>query len=248
MSLLLRSDHPQSMRPFVRMFGSRLDWSAAGEIIHSIQTGRAAVERVAPEGVWAWYEAHPEQARVFDAAMTAKSASQISALLPVFDFTPYATIADIGGGRGHILAAALEAAPRARGILFDLPHVVQRLDARPRIALQGADFFHDALPAADLYLLGNVLHDWPDALAEAILRGVARAATRQAHLLVLEFVLPETPGPHLAKELDIAMLLITGGRERTREEYAALFAAGGWRLERVVATQGPLSALLGVPA
>jgi hypothetical protein len=248
LSLFLRSDHPQSIRPFVRMIGGPINWAAAGAIEHSARTGRPAVEQVAPEGMWAWYEAHPEQARIFDAAMTAKSAATIAGLARAFDFTPYATIADIGGGRGHILAAALDAAPRAQGILFDLPHVVRRLEPRARIALQGGDFFEDALPAADAYLLGNVLHDWADAEALAILRAVARAAPRHAHLLVLESILPETPGPHHAKALDIVMLLIAGGRERTRDEYAALFAAGGWRLERVVPTASPISVLVGVPA
>ena len=247
LSRLLRSDHPQSMRPFVLMIGSRVNWSAAGELAHALRSGNAAVTAVVPEGMWAYMRGHPEEARIFDAAMTAKSSAEIAALIPAFDFTRYGTIADIGGGRGHILAAALAAAPRANGVLFDQPGVVADLPASPRLRVQGGDFFRDPLPAADAYILGNVLHDWPDVEAQAILRSVRRAAPKHAEILILESIVPEGSQPHLSKVLDIVMLALTGGRERTRGEYESLLAAGGFHLERIVPTASPISVIVGAP-
>ncbi|WP_427912842.1 methyltransferase [Ramlibacter sp. MMS24-I3-19] len=242
----LRSDHPQSMRAFARMIGGPIQWAAAGELASAAQTGQAAVKRVVPGGMWDYFKDHPDDARVFDAAMTSKSFAEIAALLPSFDFSPYARIADIGGGRGHVLAAILEATPSATGILFDLPRVVAGAAPAPRMQVQGGDFFHDELPRADAYIVSQVLHDWADDDAVAILRAVRRSAQPHSHLLVIEQVLPTTTGPHPAKVLDVVMLALTGGRERTANEYAALFQAGGFRLDRVVPTAGPTSVLVGM--
>lgn len=248
LSRLLRSDHPQSMRAFARMIGGRVQWAAAGELAHAARTGHAAIEQVVPGGLWSHFAQHPEDARVFDAAMTSKSIGEIAALIPAFDFTPYGVIADIGGGRGHVLAAVLAAAPQAAGVLFDLPHVTADVAPAPRMTVRGGDFFRDPLPRADAYLVSQVLHDWADAEAEAIVRAIREAAPPSAHLLVLEQVLPEAPGPHPAKVLDLVMLTLTGGRERSRTEYEALLAKGGFRLERIVPTASPVSVLVAVPA
>ncbi|HJV60686.1 MAG TPA: methyltransferase [Albitalea sp.] len=247
LSRLLRTDHPHSMRAFARMIGGQVQWAAAGKLRQALSNGQAAVENVVPGGLWPWFAEHPDDASVFDAAMTAKSTGEIAALLPAFDFAPYRVIADVGGGRGHVLAAILEANAGASGILFDLPHVVAHVDASPRMELRGGDFFHDELPRADAYVVSQVLHDWPDEQAVDILRAVRRAAHAGSHLLVLEQVLAESPGPHPSKTLDIVMLTLTGGRERTQEEYARLFGAAGFRLERVVPTAAPGSVLVGIP-
>lgn len=242
----LRSDHPQSMRAFARMIGGPLQWAALGELASAAQTGQAAVKRVVPGGMWDYFKDHPDDARVFDAAMTSKSFAEIAALVPAFDFSPYPRIADIGGGRGHVLAAVLEATPSSSGILFDLPRVVAGAVGGPRMQVQGGDFFRDELPQADAYIVSQVLHDWDDDAAAAILQAVRRAAHPGSHLLVIEQVLPTAAGPHPAKVLDVVMLALTGGRERTRDGYASLFQAGGFRLDRVVPTNGPISVLVGV--
>ena len=242
----LRSDHPQSMRAFARMIGGRVQWAALGELESAASTGQAAIRTVVPGGMWEYFKDHPDEARVFDAAMTSKSSAEIAALIPAFDFARYSRIADIGGGRGHVLAAVLAAAPAASGILFDLPHVVAAATQGPRMQVQGGDFFRDALPHADAYIVSQVLHDWPDDEAASILRAVRRAARADSHLLVIEQVLPTAAGPHPAKVLDVVMLALTGGRERTADEHASLFQAGGFRLDRVVPTRGAISVLVGV--
>lgn len=248
LSRVLRSDHPQSMRPFVRMIGGDLNWAAAGALAHTLRSGETAVTKIAPEGIWAYLQSHGDAARIFDAAMTAKSGVEIAALIPAIDFTRYATIADIGGGRGHILAAILAATPNAQGVLFDQPNVVAEVSPAPRMRVQGGDFFRDTLPPADAYIVGNVLHDWADAQAVAILRNVRRVAPKHAEVLLLESILPEGPEPHHAKVLDIVMLILTGGRERTRREYETLCAASGFCLDRVVPTASPVSVIVATPA
>jgi hypothetical protein len=248
LSRALRSDHPHSMRAFVRMIGGRLNWAAAGELEYAARTGNAAVAKIAPGGIWDYFRDHSDEARIFDAAMTAKSGAEIAALIPAFDFTRYGVIADVGGGRGHILAAVLAAAPNTKGILFDLPQVVANLSPAPRMSLQGGDFFNDPLPIADAYILGNVLHDWAETEAQAILRSVWRAAPKYAEVLILESILPEGPEPHLAKVLDIVMLTVTGGRERTGADYQSLLASAGFRLDRVVPMASPVSVIVAVPA
>jgi hypothetical protein len=246
-SRFLRSDHPQSLRAFARMIGDRVNWSSLGELEYAARTGNAAIGKIAPEGIWGYYQNHPERGRIFDEAMTGKAHADNPAILDAYDFSKYRVIADIGGGRGHLLKAVLAKFPASSGILFDLQDVVGSVEPSARMSLVAGDFFKSALPAADAYLLGHILHDWPDKQATAILRAIHRAAPAYAQLLVLEFILPEEPGPHLAKVLDILMLSTTGGLERTASEYASLLAAGGFKLERVVPTASPISVIVAAP-
>lgn len=247
-SRLLRSDHPQSQRSFVRMMGMAAHWAAYGELEHSVRTGNAAMTRIAPGGTFDYFATHPAESRLFDEAMTGKSHGAIASVLQACDFSGFKVIADIGGGRGHLLQGVLAANPGARGILCDLPHVISAIGSSgiDRLSLQAVDFFKDPLPACDAYLLMSVIHDWGDADSTAILQAVRRAAPPHAKLLLLELVIPDAPGLHLAKLLDIEMLVMTsGGRERTRAEFERLFASAGFRLEKVIPTASPTTILQG---
>src|SRR5262249_6416477 len=188
---------------------------------------------------------HPEESRIFDAAMTSKSHRDIAAILPAYDFSQFAVIADIAGGRGHLLRAILKTSPNLQGILFDQPHVVAEVlpDTDEKLRVVGGDFFTDPLPAADAYLLMNIIHDWADTESIKILSAIGRDMPQHARVLIIETVVPKTAGPHLSKELDIAMLALPGGKERTQEEYADLAAKCGFRLERIVETLSPYSIL-----
>jgi len=168
--------------------------------------------------------------------MTGKAKGQVAGILASYDFSHFGTIADIGGGHGHLLQAVLSAAPKAKGILFDQPGVIQETAgiASDRLKLQSGDFFKDALPAADAYLIMQVIHDWSDEEATKILSGIRRAAAGHAKLLLIEVVIPDTPSPDWAKMVDVSMLAMLRGRERTREEYRKLLAAAGFRLERLI--------------
>ena len=250
-SRLLRSDHPQSLRAFVGMMGMGVHWEAYGKLVHSVRTGESAMACIAPGGTFRYFADHPEEARLFDEAMTAKSHEQIESVLRVYDFSAFKRIADIGGGRGHLLRAVLAANPGASGVLFDLPHVIEALASSPsseRLTLRAGSFFTDPLPACDAYLLMSVIHDWGDEEATAILAAVRRAAPAHARVLLLEMLLPDAPGPHPAKSLDVEMLVMTsGGRERTRAQYESLLASAGMRLARVIPTRTPTVILEALP-
>jgi hypothetical protein len=239
-SRLLRSDHPQSMRSYVRMTGMPAFWNRFTELGTAAKTGRPSVDW---RGLLAYFEQHPDEAAHFNAAMVAKSRTMLPAVAEAYDFSGFATIADIGGGRGHLLQAVLERAPRAAGILFDLPQVVAETDEAlgPRVEVVAGNFFEDTLPAADAYLLMDLIHDWSDADAARILAAVRAAAPAYARVLIIETLVPETAGPHFGKTLDVIMLAVTGGRERTRTQYTALLSAAGLRLERVLATRSEYS-------
>lgn len=247
-SRLLRSDHPQSQRSFVRMMGMSVHWAAYGQLEHSVRTGGSAMTHLEPGGVFGYFGTHPVESRIFDEAMTARSHASLGNVLASFDFSDFKLIADVGGGRGHLLQRILAANPRSKGVLCDLPHVVDSLQnlASDRLALRAVDFFKDPLPVCDAYVLMSVIHDWGDAESIAILQAVRRAAPDHAKLLLLEMPIPDVPGPHPAKFLDIEMLVMTtGGRERTRADYERLYRAAGFQLEKVVETASPLAILQG---
>lgn len=229
-SRMLRSDHPQSVLSLVKMFGLPINWQVYEHLDHSLKSGMPATEKVVPGGLWTYYASHAEENSIFNAAMTAKAQGHLFGIMNSYDFSSFNTIADIAGGRGHLLNGILSATPGAKGILFDLPHVVAeaRELASERLALLGGDFFKDPLPSADAYLLMEIIHDWPDEESVAILKAIRRAAPDNARLLVIEQIMPETQGPHWAKTLDILMLALVGGRQRTQQEYTRLLERAGF--------------------
>ena len=244
-SLFLRSGHPASLRDYVRMLGLPVFWNAFADLDHSLRSSEPAFAKSHAEGVFAYLANHPEESGIFNAAMTSKSHRDILAILPAYDFSQFSTIADIAGGRGHLLRAILKSSPRTQGILFDQPHVIVGVtpENAEKLTTIGGNFFTDSLPAADAYLLMNIIHDWPDAESARILSAIRRAMPVHARVLIIETIVPETPGPHLSKDLDIAMMALPGGMERTREEYAALAAKSAFRLQRIVPTISPYSLL-----
>lgn len=249
-SRFLCTDHPASMRAFARMFGLPVNWQGYGALSHTVATGRPASETVFEGGYWAYFAKHPEASAVFNAAMVGKAQGEIGAVLATYDFASAKRIADIGGGKGQLLGAILGASPGAEGVLFDLPHVVDesRALASERLSLVPGDFFRDALPSCDLYLLMDILHDWPDAECESILKAVRKAAPSGAKLLVIELVVPDDPGPAWAKTLDIHMLTLLGGRQRRTSEYVALFERTGFKLGRQLVSPAGTSILEALPA
>jgi hypothetical protein len=191
--------------------------------------------------MWGYLRDHPAEADVFGRAMAAKAGPDVAAVLGAYDFRPFDTVADVGGGRGHLLRAVLDATPDAMGVLFDLPQVVGTLDVgHPRMTAVPGDFFVDALPDADAYVLMEVLHDWTDDECVAILSAIRRAARAGATVLVVEDVLDGDRPDRRASTLDVVMLAVTGGRERSPAELGALLQRAGFALQRVVPTAGPI--------
>jgi hypothetical protein len=252
----LRSDVPGSMRAFARFLGMPPAWDSWREILHSVKTGENGFEHVHGQTGFEYFSTHPEEAALFDAAMVGFSQAAIPTLLASYDFAQFGTIVDVAGGRGHVLAAILQAHPRARGILFDMPHVVE--GAKRHLAAEGVadrcevvagDFFRGVPAGADAYLLKHIIHDWDDPRCEAILGGCRQAIAKTGKLLVIEMVIPPGNQPFFGKLLDLEMLVLTpGGKERTEAEYRALFRRAGFELARVVPTQSPVSVLEATPA
>jgi hypothetical protein len=237
-SRLLRSDHPQSMRSFVRMIGLDVYWRGFEYFVDSLKTGQSAQEKVVPGGYWKYLSEHPEASRLFDEAMMGKAAGQIHGVVTSYDFSSFATIADIGGGRGHLLKAVLETAPRARGVLFDQPHVTAAAQAAgmesERLRMHPGSFFTDALPSADCYLIMQVIHDWNDPEAARILAAIRKAAAPGAKLLLIECIIPPDSKPSWPKMLDLQMLVLLSGKERTENEYREMLRTAGFRLDRAI--------------
>lgn len=241
-SRLLRTDHPQSMRALPHMMGLPFVTSSFGQLGHSVRTATPALELLAPTGLWGYLDEHPSEAEIFTQAMTAKAHADVAAVLGAYDFSGYRRIADIGGGAGHLISAILASNEDATGVLFELPNVAAGVHTSPRLDVVAGDFFTDPLPACDAYLLMNIIHDYPDDKAGAILRATVRAGRDAgATVLLVESVLPAGPSPHLAKSLDVIMLAVTGGRERTQAEYDALLTHAGLSPMRVIPTATPFS-------
>jgi hypothetical protein len=247
-SRLLRTDHPRSLRALVRLHGQQPAWDSFGRLLYSVRTARPAAEQVTPGGMWGYFARDSDARATFDAAMSAKARGQIVGVVAAYDFSQFGTVGDIGGGRGHLLQAVLEAAPASRGVLFDLP-VIREAGGlgSARLTPHAGDFFKDALPACDAYLLMEVIHDWADAEAVSILKAVHQAAHSDARLLLIEQLIPETPGPYWAKTLDLYMLALLGGRQRSCQEYADLLKRAGFTLRRVIDTSADVSIVEATP-
>jgi hypothetical protein len=248
-SRLLLADHPQSMRSLVRMFGLPVFWGAVGELEHSIRTGLPSADKAIPGGFWGYLSAHPEASRIFGEAMTAKAHGQVTAVVAAYDFSTFRTIADIGGGRGHLLQAVLSSAPQASGVLFDQPHVIEEVSgiASDRLRLRPGSFFTDDLPTADAYLLMEIIHDWDDASSTKILKAVRRVAPDHATVLLIEAILPDEAEPNWPMTLDIVMMTI-GGRQRTQAEYSDLLSRCGFAMTRAIDTHAGVSIIEAVSA
>ncbi len=205
--------------------------------------------------VWEYRARAPEAGAIFDRAMTGLSRGVTDAVLGAYDFARFACVVDVGGGQGALLAAILTKHPSMRGVLFDQPQVVAGAEqvlrdagVADRCQVVGGDFFEAVPDGGDAYVLKSILHDWEDEQARAIVRTCRRAVGPNGKLLVIEReISPPNEGPR-AKFLDLQMMVGAGGRERTHEEWAALFAAGGFRLERVTPTEAWVSVIEGVPA
>jgi hypothetical protein len=249
-SQLLRADHPYSMRDFVAIYGTPVAAEHLGYFDYVLATGSPSPRKMNLDGIFAILQAEPEFGRLFNEAMTSKARLQIASITAAYDFSAGESFADIGGGLGHLLQAVLHAAPQATGVLFDLPPVIEHAAAAAsdRLRLQAGDFFKDPLPAVDTYLIMDVIHDWDDEGAVALLSAVRKAAPAQARVLVIETTIADTPGPDWSKIMDVMMLWIVGGRQRTRSEHEQLLDKAGFQLERVIPAMTGESILEAVPA
>ena len=246
----LRGDVPGSTRDYVIFLGQTWHVRTYTELLHSIRTGRPAAEQVLGKPIWQLFAEDAEQGRIFNAAMTSTIAETAVAVRDAYDFGGMRKLVDVGGGHGMLLGTVVAGNASLRGVLFDLPHVVEgagptldRLGAQARVTIVGGDFFAE-VPPGDAYILSHIIHDWDDERSTAILRTIRRAAEPGARLLVVEAVIPPLNVFSFGKLLDLEMLALPGGVERTEAEYRELFAAGGFRLTRVVPTASSATSVI----
>ena len=249
-SELLRKDVP-GPRPLILWMTDAFHFNVYADALHSVVTGQTAVEKTVGMGVFEYFPKNPALWKVFNDAMTTMSAMVIPAVLDTYDFSDAGVVVDVAGGHGHVLMSILQKHKDLHGILFDLDQVVE--GAKPRIAAAGladrlrtvgGDFFQ-GVPAGDTYLMKHIIHDWDDDRAIQLLRNIRTAMRDKAsgRVVLIESVLSPPAVPELGKLIDLEMLLMAGGRERTAEEFRALFASAGFELTRIVPNQSPLSAI-----
>jgi hypothetical protein len=249
LSLFLRTGVPGSVRSVLIFRGSEFFFGPFAEILYSIETGRAARAKMYGMEAFEYMKTHPETARVFDDAMTNMSELVGPAIATAYDFGKWGSLMDIGGGNGMLLASILKAHPELRGVLADLPHTLERArqcsllggELASRTTMRPCDFFREVPSGCRAYVMKHVIHDWDDEHAQNILANCRRAVPADGALLLVEWVLPEGNAPSAGKFADVVMLLMTGGKERTLEEYRQLLRRAGFRLNQVIPTSPDLS-------
>jgi hypothetical protein len=228
-SELLRDDVPGSLADWARFLPRPYLWQPWSLLLDTVRTGDNAFRSLHGVDVWDYRRERPEETAAFDAAMTAQTLGMNESVATGYDFGRFARIVDVGGGRGALIRAILDAHPHVSGVLFDQDPVVANAPTHERLECVAGDFFREVPAGADAYLLKWVIHDWEDEEARAILQTVRRAMPGTGVVLLVERVLPPPNEGADTKVTDLQMLMITGGRERTRDEYARLFAAAGLR-------------------
>jgi hypothetical protein len=245
---LLRSGVPESQQDSIRWICDPFHFQVNAELLHSLRTGQPAVEKVTGKSAFDTFAENSVENERFNAAMTCMSKGQVPVILDAYDFSPYHTIVDVGGGHGYLLSEILQKYPQAEGILFDLDRVLAGAQDRisgfkSRCRTVAGDFFQGVPEGGDLYVMKMIIHDWDDEKAGTILNNCRKALGQKASgkLLLFEMVLPSANEPHMAKLLDVEMLLFPGGHERTPEQYRQLFSRSGLQLTRIIPTKSPMS-------
>jgi SAM-dependent methyltransferase len=246
----LRTGAPGSARATLLTFGSGWFGSAFENIIHSVQTGRTGFQQAQGMPLFDYLAQHHDDASLFSETMVGFHSAEPPAVAAGYDFSRSNTIVDVGGATGAMLAAILTRHPAPRGVLLDRPHVVSDAPAllkakgvMDRVTILGGDFFQAVPAGGDVYILSHIIHDWSETDALTILGHCRRAMKPDGHLLIVEMVLPSGDVPHPGKLLDMVMLVLAGGQERTEAEYASLLNKAGFRLNRVVPTESPVSVI-----
>lgn len=247
MGEFLRRDARGTCAPMAELFGRPNVWQAWGDILHTVRTGDTAFNHMHGCSVWDYRTSHPDEGVIFDRAMASGTVQFAQAVLDICDFGRFRHVVDVGGGDGIFLAKILDRHAGVSGTLFDLPDVIARATApRPNADRNGCfqmvsgDFFNSVPAVGDAYLLKWILHDWSDAASVDILKSCRRAMKPDGRLLVAEFIIGQGyPSPE-SELMDLTMMVMNGGRERTLDEFSSVFLAAGFRLVSATPTTTPL--------
>jgi hypothetical protein len=246
---MLRRDVHGSVHPLAHFLPDPLHFRVYANLLDSVRTGVPAAETTLGKPLFEYLASDPAYSEIFNDAMTSISTPAAAAAVAAYDFSRFRVVVDVAGGHGEVLAAILHASPSSRGVLAEIGHVAD--GARERIAQRGladrceavaCDFFKSVPVGGDVYVMKHIIHDWDDEKALTILRNIARAMGEKGGTVVLlETVIPEGDEPDLGKFIDIEMLALPGGKERTAHEFRVLFDEAGFEMTEVIATKSPLS-------
>lgn len=250
----LKTGAPGSARATILSFSNWM-WNAFGEMGYSVETGKSAFTKVYGMPPFDWMKSQPEEAALFGETMIGFHGAEPPAVAEAYDFSGFKTVVDVGGSTGNMLVHILRRYAGPRGVLFDLPVTVADAPAflkkhgmEERVAIEPGSFFESVPAWADCYILSHVIHDWSEEQNLTILGHCRKVMKPESKLLIVEFVLPSDNSPHPGKMLDMVMLTVAGGEERTEEEYGALLAKAGLRMTRVVPTASAASIVEAVVA
>jgi hypothetical protein len=237
------------------MYGEPWWWGAWGGLFEAVRAGRTAFDEVHVVGLFEYLASDTEAARLFHASMQLMTTAQADAVAAGWDFSTTKHLIDIGGGEGALVRAVLGLHPHVSAVLFDRPLAVEgarkrltSLSSEGRCDFVVGDFFVEVPAGGDTYTLKDIVHDWDDDRAIAVLRNVRRAMASSARLLLIERVLPPGAAPSPAKLVDLSMLVLTGGRERTEAAYRDLLERAGFAVSAVTAVNDEISVLEATPA
>jgi predicted O-methyltransferase YrrM len=251
----LVTGHPTAARDMVLALGGPGFWESISAMPAVLETGRTGAEIALGMSFFDYIRKHPDEEAVFNRTMIAVHGGEPAAVAEAYDFSGIGTVVDVGGGVGTMLVTLLQRHPRLSGIHFDAPSVsevakdtIAAAGLDRRCELVGGDFFASVPAGGDAYVLSHIIHDWDVDSCRTILRNCRDAMNPGGRILIVEMVLPPGAEPHPGKILDVVMLAVPGGRERTADEYRELLAPVGLRVERVVPTASPVSVIEAVPA
>lgn len=243
-------NNPASLRPMLLWINDPRHDHAWESFLHSVQTGETAVKASSGKSdVWQWLRDDVDLLGIFQNAMTSNAANLHRAAVEAYDFGGIDVLVDVGGGHGHLLMKVLEAHPSIRGIVFDQPEVcgaaggeIEKRGLSRRCDVQSGDFFKN-VPAGDAHIMSFILHDWLDEPATEILRNIRKAQPAHGKLLLIESVIPKGNDRHFGKLIDMEMLALAAGRERTAAEWEKLLDGAGFRLTRIIETESPIAVI-----
>lgn len=246
----LRSDVPNSLRDVVIFMGEDWHFEVWSKLLYSVRTGKSGWAQKHGDDVFDYFARNKEASEIFNRAMSSFTGLAAQAVVEAYDFSGIETLVDIAGGHGRLLTGVLEAYPSIRGVLFDLPHVLEgaRQTVPAGVEFVSGDFFVSVPAGADAYMMKHIIHDWDDERSLTILKNIRNVMNPNGRVLLVEAVVADGNNQDFGKILDLEMMVSPGGKERTAAEYEDLLARAGLRMTRIVPTKSPYSVIEAVVA
>jgi O-methyltransferase domain/Dimerisation domain len=254
LSDVLRTSAPATLRDVAIMFADDWHMRTIGSLHETVRTGQLAVDRLFGMQVFKYFETNTESAENFNRAMTSFSTTEALAIVNAYDFSETRSLTEVAGGQGLFLASVLERHPGMTATLLELPQVVETIGNGQlkkfgsRVKVVEGDMFKSVPAGADTYMMKRIIHDWSDDQSVKILSACRASVPNNGRLLVVDSVVPTDMNFSPVKLMDLIMMLFSGGKERTEDEFRTLFARSGWHLNRIIPTASPLSIIEGLPA